>query len=120
MTIHNVLAGVAVSDLDEAVAWYAKVLGRGPDQRPMPEVAEFAFARGGWLQLFADEDRAGRSSITLTVDNLDAQLAALKAEGIETGPPTRTDYVDTVILKDGDGNQIVFAQAKSTANRSAS
>lgn len=120
MTIKNVLAGVAVGDLDEAVAWYAKVLGREPDQRPMPEVAEFAFAGGGWLQLFADKDRAGRSSITVTVDNLDAQLAALKAEGIEVGQPTRTDYVDTAIIKDGDGNQIVFAQAKSAANRAAS
>ena len=45
MTIQNMLAGVAVSDLDESVAWYAKVLGRGPDRRRMPDVAEFAVSR---------------------------------------------------------------------------
>lgn len=119
MTIKNVLAGVAVRDLDEATAWYARLLGRAADQRPMPEVAEYAFPGGGWLQLFADGKRAGKSSVTLTVDSLDDQLAALKAAGIDAAAPTRTDFVDTAIVADTDGNQIVFAQAKSAANKAA-
>jgi len=120
MTIQNALAGVAVNDLDKAVAWYSKLLGRDADQRPMPEVAEFAFPGGGWLQLFIDSKRAGNSSVTLAVDSLDSLLTALKSAGIRTTEPTRSDYVDTAILNDPDGNQIVLAQAKSAANKAAS
>lgn len=120
MTIKNVLAGVAVADLDTAVAWYAKALGRQPDTRPMPEVAEYSFAGGGWMQLFADKERAGNSSVTLTVDNLDGRIKALASAGIRADEPTRTDLVDTATVTDPDGNRLVFAQAKSAANKAAS
>ena len=120
MTIKNVLAGVAVADLDKAIGWYAKVLGRAPDERPMPEVAEYRFSKGGWLQVFSDKERAGKSSATLTVDSLDAKLTELRAAGIEVSAPTRTEYVDTAIVTDPDGNRLVFAQAKSAANKAAS
>ena len=120
MTIRNALAGVAVNDLDKAVAWYAKPLRRDADQRTMPEVAEFAFPGGRWLQVFVDSKRAGNSSVTLAVESLDAEMAALKSAGVRTTEPTRSDYVDTVILNDPDGNQILLAEAKSAANKAAS
>jgi len=113
MTIRNALAGVAVRDLDKAVNWYTKLIGRSPDRRPMPNDAEYAFEKGGWMQIFVDKERAGRSSVTLVVDDLDATLAELDAAGIARAEPTRTDYVDIAILADPDGNQIVVAQAKS-------
>ena len=93
MTIKNALAGIGVTDLTMAIDWYTKVMGRGPDQQPMPEVAEYCFSRGGWLQLFPDKARAGKSSVTLTVDDLDARLNELRAAGIQVSKPTRTDYV---------------------------
>ena len=40
MSILNALASVAVSDLNIALQWYENVLGKAPDARPMPEVAE--------------------------------------------------------------------------------
>lgn len=119
MTIKNALAGVAVKDLDKAIAWYSKLLGRAPDQRPMPNDAEYEFQNGGWIQIFADGKRAGKSSVTLTVDDLDATLAALDDAGIAYAEPTRTDYVDTAIVTDPDGNQIVLAQARSPDNKAA-
>jgi hypothetical protein len=45
MAIQNVLAGVAVMNLDKTVALYAKVLGRDPNQRSMAEAAESAANR---------------------------------------------------------------------------
>ena len=47
MGISNVLASVAVKDLPAAAKWYERVFGRPPDARPMPEVVEWKFARGG-------------------------------------------------------------------------
>jgi predicted enzyme related to lactoylglutathione lyase len=111
MSIRNVLAGVAVRDLQAAISWYARLLGRKADGQPMPEVAEWKFDRGGWLQVFHDEERAGASSFTLAVDDLDATLDALQRDGLRVGQKTETTSVRTAILEDPDGNRIVVAQA---------
>ena len=111
MSIRNVLAGVAVRDLEAAVRWYARLLGRDADSKPMPEVAEWKFDRGGWLQVFHDEKRAGASSLTLAVDDLDATLEALQRKGLSAGQKTDSTSVRTALLEDPDGNRIVVAQA---------
>ena len=117
MIIKNALVGVPVGDLETSVEWYTTVIGRAPDQRLMAEIAEYQFPIGGWLQIFEDKARAGKTSLTLVVADLDATLAQLKGSAIEHAPPTRTALVDTAIVKDPDGNQIVFAQSKAPANR---
>jgi catechol 2,3-dioxygenase-like lactoylglutathione lyase family enzyme len=119
MEIKNVLAGVAVTNLEASVSWYTRLVGRRPDQRLMPEVAEYHFPTGGWCQLFEDRERAGQSSCTFVVNRLDEALAAVQAVGIDHSEPIRTELVDTAVVKDPDGNQIVFAQAKSPANKAA-
>jgi hypothetical protein len=58
MSIVNALASVAVKDLNAALGWYERVLGKPPDSRPMPEVAEWKFDRGGWLQVYKLPARA--------------------------------------------------------------
>jgi catechol 2,3-dioxygenase-like lactoylglutathione lyase family enzyme len=119
MPISNALAGVAVSDLERSIDWYRKLLGREPDRRPMANDAEYGFEAGGWMQLFVDKERAGRSSVTLVVDDIDAQIEALRGAGIDAGEPDRSDFADIVIIHDPDSNQIVLAQAKSAENVSA-
>jgi predicted enzyme related to lactoylglutathione lyase len=119
MTIKNALAGIAVKDLERAIRWYQALLGRSPDSRPMSEVAEWEFSGGGWMQVFEDGARAGSSSVTLVESNLDERLKDLKAKGIAIGPTTSSDFVKTAIVSDLDGNQIVFAEARSDANRAA-
>jgi glyoxylase I family protein len=120
MDIKNVLAGVPVTNLKSAVNWYTRLIGREPDQRLMAEVAEYQFPTGGWCQLFEDPKRAGRAALTLVVASLDKTLAELKAAGVDHSQPTRTKLVDTAIVNDPDGNQIVFAQSKSSAKKAAS
>jgi catechol 2,3-dioxygenase-like lactoylglutathione lyase family enzyme len=105
MTINNALAGAAVRNLDEATAWYGRLLRQAPDRQPMPNDVEYRFAGGGWLHGFVDPQRAGKSSVTT--------LGALEKAGIAHAGPTRTDFVDTAILGDPDGNQVVLAQPKS-------
>ena len=113
MTVSNVLAGVAVKDLGASARWYERVFKRPADTHPMPEVAEWRFPEGGWLQVFHDEQRAGASSVTFAVKDLDQELGALRAQGIQVTKTTDTDMVKTAIVMDPDGNQIVFAQAKA-------
>jgi hypothetical protein len=64
MAIINAIASVAVRDLDTAAAWYERILGRPADSRPIPELAEWKFQRGGWLQVYEQPQRAGTGSVT--------------------------------------------------------
>jgi predicted enzyme related to lactoylglutathione lyase len=115
VTITNALAGVAVDDLEAGVRWYSRVIDRQPDTRPMPEVAEWLLPRGGCLQIYADRERAGSSSVTLVVADLDEDLARLADEGIDTTRATETDIVRTSVATDPAGNQVVLAQPLSAA-----
>jgi hypothetical protein len=84
MSIDNALASVGVNNVEAAVAWYEQLLGRPADSTPMPEVAEWKFKRGGWLQVYQLPERAGQGSFTLAVSNID--------EVVRARPETRDRY----------------------------
>jgi catechol 2,3-dioxygenase-like lactoylglutathione lyase family enzyme len=111
MGIINVLASMAVRDLDTAVRWYEQVLGKPPDSRPMAEVAEWKFERGGWLQVYQLPERAGAGSGTLAVTDIAAQAGRLRGLGIDTGQRSAGPKVKTMMITDPDGNHIAFAEA---------
>jgi predicted enzyme related to lactoylglutathione lyase len=111
MSIDNALASVAVNDLAAAGAWYEKLLGRPADSKPMPEVIEWKFARGGWLQVYELPERAGEGSFTLAVSDLDEAIARARALGVDTSQTTRGARVKTLMIADPDGNHIAFAEA---------
>lgn len=110
MSIQNSLAGIAVRDLNAATRWYEKLFSKPADQKPMPEVAEWAFPRGGWIQLFRDSDRAGKSSVTFSVSDLKAEVDHLRSLDLLVGDVQESKQVKTLIINDPDGNQLVFAQ----------
>ena len=111
MPIPNVLAGVAVDNLVAARAWYARLLERDGTS-PMPEVVEWNFPTGGGLQVFEDRLRAGSSSVTLVVDDLDAEQRRIQALGVEIGSRTSSDAVRTFTVHDPSENQVILAQAR--------
>ena len=111
MSIDNAIASLAVKDVAAAVAWYQALLGRAADSTPMPEVAEWKFPRGGWLQVYQVPERAGNGSVTLAVSNLDEVAAHVKKLGIDTSQRTSGAKVKTLMIIDPDGNHIAFAEA---------
>jgi len=116
MTITNALASVAVANLAIAVTWYEKLFGRPPDTRPMAELAEWKFPKGGWLQVYeADDARVGHGSVTLAVASIAQQIADLRALGIDPGEEMGGATVRVVMVKDPDGNSLAFAEARDPA-----
>ena len=115
MTIVNAIASLAVSDLPASSLWYARLLGKQAISQPMPEVAEWQFDRGGWLQLYQQPDRAGGGSVTLAVDDIEALASHLQLVGVAHGARRATPQVRTIMLTDPDGNHIAFAQALDTS-----
>jgi catechol 2,3-dioxygenase-like lactoylglutathione lyase family enzyme len=114
MPIANALASLAVRDLDAAVGWYERILG--PGSRPMPEVAEWQLERGGGLQIYALPERAGNGSCTLIVTDIDEMAQHLRdARVAPDAEPARHERVDTIMIKDPDGNSIAFSKPKDDA-----
>ena len=113
MTIKNALASLAVRDLGVSSQWYEKILG--PGSQPMPEVVEWQLERGGGLQVYEGPERAGQGSCTLIVSDIDEIAAQLRTAGlVADARPTRNDRVDTVMIKDPDGNSIAFSMPKDS------
>lgn len=111
MTIRNAIASLAVRDLDASLAWYERLLGRPADSRPMAELGEWKFERGGWLQVYQDAERAGSGSVTLAVTSLEEQISAIRDAGTDPGEPIIGEKVKVIMIKDPDGNSIAFAEA---------
>jgi len=110
MRVIAVMAQLIVSDLATSVRFYGSVFGREPDARPMYGLAEWHFAGAGAIQVFEEAARAGKSGVTVGVDNVDQQIAALEAAGIDHDPPIAATYVRLTTLSDPDGNRIVFTE----------
>lgn len=111
MPITNAIASLAVRDLRASAAWYEKLLGRPPASAPMPELVEWRFERGGWLQVYQAAERAGSGSLTLAVSSLDEQISDLQTRGFDPGRPIISEKVKVVMIQDPDGNSIAFAEA---------
>ena len=111
MPIRNAIASLAVKDIESALKWYERLLGRSADSRPMAEVAEWKFDGGGWLQVYQLPERAGSGSVTLAVTDIEEQAAHLRQCNIDTGERTSGQKVKTLMITDPDGNHIAFAQA---------
>jgi predicted enzyme related to lactoylglutathione lyase len=114
MSVNRVLAGVAVADVDAAVPWYERLFGRPPDALPMEGLAEWHIAAGGVVQLVASVDRAGRSLMTLDLDDLAHDLAAMRERGLDAGAPdaTASEKVLIATTTDPEGNEITLVQPR--------
>jgi predicted enzyme related to lactoylglutathione lyase len=115
MPIRNALASVAVSNIFAASRWYEQLFGRPADSTPMPELAEWKFERGGWLQVYEQPKMAGKGSVTLAVSDIAEQVEHLDRMGVDTTHRSSSPKVNTLMITDPDGNHIAFAQAIDTS-----
>jgi glyoxylase I family protein len=111
MHISHVLAVVPVTDHDAATEWYEKLLGRPADNRPMPSLADWHVTDSGWLQVFHDPARAGRSAVNLAVDSVDDARETLRQRGLAPGEPSGASAgVRLLGIDDPDGNTVTLIE----------
>jgi catechol 2,3-dioxygenase-like lactoylglutathione lyase family enzyme len=107
MAIEHVLAVVPVSDLQSSNRWYEALFGRRADNNPMGTLVEWQVVPGGWVQVFADAERAGTGLLNFAVDDLEAHSAELRQRGLDPGDVVDADKgVRLSALTDPDGNTI--------------
>lgn len=104
----NVCAVIPVADHTAAVAWYKQWLGRGPDVEPDEGVAEWKIAGNAWLQVSQDSENAGKASVVIGVEDIDAHVSSLSSAGVRCGEIQDHDFIKLSELTDTDGNKINF------------
>jgi catechol 2,3-dioxygenase-like lactoylglutathione lyase family enzyme len=118
MSLH-LFAGLRVRDFQTARAWYERLLGE-PTFLPHASEAVWTLAEDRSLYIVEHAEGAGRSVVTIFLDDLDAWVAAIAARGLE--PDERERYaggVRKVLYRDPDGNEVGFGGAPLDAGSPA-
>lgn len=102
----DLFAGLIVSDLDTAVAWYERLLGTDTSFRPDDTEAVWQLDDHRFVYLKIGQGAPGGGLATILVEDLDEFLSRAAARGVV--PDDREDYGDGVIkaiFHDPDGNE---------------
>ncbi|GAB3275475.1 VOC family protein [Kineosporia babensis] len=108
MSVQGVLAQATVRDLGNAENWYHELFGVEPSDRPMAGLLEWHFGPGYGVQVWAEPERAGLSTIVLNESDLEGLAARLTKAGIEHPDPAPGGGQRILQVFDPDGNRIVF------------
>jgi catechol 2,3-dioxygenase-like lactoylglutathione lyase family enzyme len=110
MPLH-LFAGLRVRNFHAARAWYEKLLGE-PTFFPHATEAVWTLADDRSVYVVEHAAGAGASVAMIFVDDLDAQLAAISARGLEPDETeTYSNGVRKATYRDPDGNELGFGGA---------
>lgn len=107
MPLH-LFAGIRVRDFQAARPWYEQLLGE-PTFFPHATEAVWTLAEDRSVYVVEYPDGAGRSVVTIFLDDLDARVSEIAGRGLE--PDERETYaggVRKVLYRDPDGNELGF------------
>jgi hypothetical protein len=112
MAVTEFFAGIAVADYASLLAWYERLMGKPPDFFPQDGEAVWQVSEHAWIYVVADAERAGRSLLTILVEDLDDQVAQLAERGLEpTKQETYAEGMRKITYRDPEGNEIAFGGA---------
>jgi predicted enzyme related to lactoylglutathione lyase len=115
MNLQRIYTSLLAADLAAAEGWYTRLLGRGPDHRPMKTLVQWELFEHGGLMLSSSEEIAGTGVMFLYVDDLAAERRRLQGVGIVLGDDIEGDYSTLAQVRDPDGNRITLATRPSRA-----
>jgi catechol 2,3-dioxygenase-like lactoylglutathione lyase family enzyme len=105
-------AGIPVTDLTSARAWYERLFGGPPAFLPNDVEAVWELAENRSVYIELKPEHAGHAMVTAFLDDLDAFVDAAAGRGLP--PDVRETYdngVRHVTYRDPDGNEISFGGA---------
>jgi catechol 2,3-dioxygenase-like lactoylglutathione lyase family enzyme len=85
MNLQKIYTALFTADLAAAEDWYTKLLGRGPDNRPMDTLVQWELFDQGGVALSTDDEIAGRGVVFLIVDDVAAERRRLRGLGSVLG-----------------------------------
>jgi catechol 2,3-dioxygenase-like lactoylglutathione lyase family enzyme len=113
MSLH-LFAGLRVRDFQVARTWYERMFGE-PSFLPHETEAVWTLGEQRSIYIVEHAEGAGQGVVTLFVDDLDADVAAIAARGLEPDEiETYDNGVRKVIFRDPDGNELGFGGAPAS------
>lgn len=109
MKLQKIYTALLVSDLAAAEAWYTKLLGRGPDYRPMTTWVQWELIGQGGLALSTDGEIAGQGVMFIVVEDVAAERRRLQGLGITLGENIQGDYSTLAQVRDRNDNLLTLA-----------
>ncbi|MBE0598064.1 MAG: VOC family protein [Desulfuromonadales bacterium] len=113
MKLQQIYTALLTADLAAAEGWYTRLLGRGPDCRPMDTLVQWELFDQGGLALSSYDEIAGRGVMFLYVDDVAAERRRLQGLGIVLGDDIEGDYSTLAQVRDPDGNLLTLATPPS-------
>ena len=113
MNLQKTYIALLTADLAAAESWYTKLLGRGPDNRPMDTLVQWELFDQCGLALSSDDEIAGRGVAFLYVDDVAVERRRLQGLGIVLGDDIEGDYSTLAQVRDPDGNLLTLATPPS-------
>lgn len=113
MNLQKIYTTLLTADLAAAEVWYTKLLGRGPDYRPMDTLVQWELFDQGGLALSTDDEIAGRGVMFVVVADVAVERRRLQGLGIVLGDDIAGDYSTLAQVRDPDGNLLTLATPPS-------
>jgi catechol 2,3-dioxygenase-like lactoylglutathione lyase family enzyme len=113
MNLQKIYTALLTSDLAAAEDWYTKLLGRGPDHRPMDTLVQWELFDQGGLMLSTSDEIAGSGAVFCYVDDVASERRRLRSQGIKLGDDIEGDYSTLAQVRDPDGNLVTLATPPS-------
>ena len=113
MNLQKIYTTLLTADLAAAEVWYTKLLGRGPDYRPMDTLVQWELFDQGGLALSTDDEIAGRGVMFVVVGDVAAERRRLQGLGIVLGDDIAGEYSTLAQVRDPDGNLLTLATPPS-------
>jgi predicted enzyme related to lactoylglutathione lyase len=117
ITVQGIYACASVSDFEGALSWYETFMGRPADDQPFPGMAQWRNMGSAGLQLWQDEERAGKGIITIVVPNLAEERERLAAAGLTLVNEAEGDFGAVAQIFDAEGNRINLSEPPKGFNR---
>jgi predicted enzyme related to lactoylglutathione lyase len=115
MKIDYLFAAMFVSNIEASESFYTKVLSREPEDTL---VQWRGFSNAG-IQLVKDAAKAGNSTMTIVVSDIEKTKLILKNQGIDLGHAQQGEFGKIAQLSDPDGNNITFAEPPENSAKRA-
>jgi hypothetical protein len=113
MDLQKIYTALLTTDLTAGEDWYTKLLGRGPDHRPMDTLVQWEFSDQGGLMLSTSKEIADRGAMFFYVHDVAGERRRLHGLGITLGDDIEGDYSTLAQVRDPDGNVLTLATPPS-------
>ena len=110
MKIQGLYAAIYLRSVNPSADFYAKVLGRKPDDKPIDTLVQWRGFGSAGIQLFQEREKAGKSRMTIVVPDLRETKTYLSAQAIEISEINECSFGKIAHLTDPDGNLVTLAE----------